>query len=72
MPLILVHDDIVHVEADAIVTSTDCHFSDDGEVNGSIRKAGGPALGAELQKYDCCEVGDAIITGPGSPVNKRL
>ena len=64
MAFTIVRNDIVRMEVDAIVNSTNKHFKVGGlGVDAGIHQAAGPGLAEELAKIGCCPEGAAVITG---------
>ncbi len=62
MPLIIIRNDIIKVNADAIVNATDSLFSGGGGSDKAIHLAAGPGMREECNALGGCEVGKAKIT----------
>jgi O-acetyl-ADP-ribose deacetylase (regulator of RNase III) len=54
--------DITELDVDAIVNAANARLSPGGGVDGAIRRAAGPNLNIDLQRYTVCAPGSAIIT----------
>ncbi len=63
--LVLLHSNIVEVQADAIVNAANSALAGGGGVDGAIHRAGGPSIMAECNKYDGCPTGSAVATTAG-------
>jgi O-acetyl-ADP-ribose deacetylase (regulator of RNase III) len=63
--LVLMHGNIVEVEADAIVNAANSALAGGGGVDGAIHRAGGPAIMDECRKIGGCFTGRAVATTAG-------
>lgn len=73
MPFSIVRQNITEMKVDAIVNSTDVHFSASGGVDLMIRRAGGEALTEALMKIGSAEEGKPVSTpGFGIPVKNII
>ena len=63
--LVLLHGNIVEVQADAIVNAANSALVGGGGVDGAIHRAGGPSIMTECNKYDGCPTGSAVATTAG-------
>jgi O-acetyl-ADP-ribose deacetylase len=61
----LIRGDITSIPVDAIVNAANHMLAGGGGVDGAIHAVGGPTLMQELQQYDCCPTGSAVVTGAG-------
>lgn len=74
----VLHGDIVESDADAIVNAANPTLLGGGGVDGAIHRAAGPELREECQKIPerrpgvRCEVGEAVVTGPGRLKSKYV
>ena len=63
--LALLHDNIVEVEADAIVNAANAALAGGGGVDGAIHRAGGLSIMQECRKIGGCPTGSAVATSAG-------
>jgi O-acetyl-ADP-ribose deacetylase len=64
--LSLVEGDITTEETDAIVNAANSRLAGGGGVDGSIHRAGGPAIMQESRRIGGCPTGHAVITTAGN------
>ena len=62
MPLRIIRNDLLQMEVDAIVNSTDTRLSGSGSIDLKMHCAGKEKSKNELAAFGKCNVGDAIIT----------
>jgi O-acetyl-ADP-ribose deacetylase len=68
----LVQGDITDLSVDAIVNAANSALELGTGVAGAIQVKGGPTIQKECRAIGWCEVGDAVITGAGNLVAKRV
>ena len=72
MKIKLLQGDITILKIDAIVNAANSALLGGGGVDGSIHRAGGPAILEECRKIGGCPTGEAVITTAGNLPAKHV